>query len=505
MEESVSGIRGTFYHSLIDDYQEKQERSFLYRYFWAESIKGLFEKHFPKIKIKRAFRPEDEPRIRHRLSEAMRERQEWAKSLLLKEVPGKARKERRDFWEELWLNDIGCQAGVISDTEYCLWLVEYLAARGVYYKDNSMPDGHAWLYELLLAGLALEPGQLWGEDGKSARTGAQVGRDLAELARLIRDERNAGTEEIVGRLSGLKRRESPGEDYLPWLTGQLEKMALRIRIKTWLQDSGYPLRDESKAKGPPKGSRKQDFSMRLFEAYCDREEGFDLVRKSLGGKAAGGWRLDGEGFCVLVQSNQVEALLEALKRGENTYFYLPLAVDLFSGCVFFLAGKEIYAEVYRNEEKKLREDYEHAQTDYKREKTRSAEVLYEDAKSAYGQAKRERAAYDSVEALYCFDYLRVDEDYLLKYPEDIGGALRLRPFFHYNKGRPYQDVLSDFKAYCVTEKGGPRDIVREFNDEGPDGIPPVFHWAFKELEDQEKPQVSPEAQKAFLQARKRAR
>ena len=48
----------------------------------------------------------------------------------------KGRKERRDFWEELWLRDAAYRAGLITDTDYYLWLVEYLAVR-VLTKKNS--------------------------------------------------------------------------------------------------------------------------------------------------------------------------------------------------------------------------------------------------------------------------------------------------------------------------------------------------------------------------------
>ena len=461
MENAVNGIREVFYRDLIDEYQDKRERSFLYRTFWAEGVAGLLEGHFPQLSAERPLRPEDELRIRKRLSEAMRERPEQARSLLLREAPGKVRKERRDFWEELWLNDAGYRAGLISDTEYYLWLVEYLTARDVYYKDNSMWDGHAWLYRLLLAGLrgterALEPGQMQ-RNGENIRTKAQVGRDLAELARLIRDERAAEGTEAAGRLHGLKRRvrikgqEAKVVDYLPWLTGRLERMALHIKIKTWLQDSGYPLGEGNGSQSPPKGPRKQDFSMRLFEAYCDSPEGYHFYKKGRGGAAPGGWQLDGMGFCVL-EPGQLGALQAALEQGETAYLYLPLAVDLFSGCTFFLAGKANYEELYRGAGKKLKD------------------------------------AYQSAKARWCFDYLRLDEAYRKEFPGDVGGALRLGPTFHENAGRSYRAVLNDFKRYCMTGDNSPRRAIREFNEEGPSGLPDEFCWAFDASESWEEPE-----------------
>lgn len=477
MENAVNGIREVFYRDLTGEYQDKRERSFLYRAFWAECVARLLEKYFPQLSAEDPLRPEDEVRIRKRLSQAMGERPERARSLLLREAPGKGRKERRDFWEELWLNDAGYRAGLISDTEYYLWLVEYLTARDVYYKDNSMWDGHAWLYRLLLAGLrgterALEPGQMQ-RDGENIRTKAQVGRDMAELARLIRDERDAGRAEAAGRLHGLKCRvrirgqEARLVDYLPWLTGRLERMALHIKIKTWLQDSGYPLGEGNRTKKPPKEPRKQDFSMRLFEAYCDSAEGYHFHRKDRSGGTAG-WQLDGMGFCAL-EPGQIGALQAALERSGTAYLYLPLAVDLLSGCVFFLAGKENYTELYRGAGKKLRD------------------------------------AYQGAKARWCFDYLRLDEARREELPGDVGGALRLRPTFHENAGRSYQAVLNDFKRYCMTGDHSPRQAVREFNEEGPSGVPDGFRWGFDASESREEPGKSRLAAASFGRAWKGGR
>ncbi len=87
------------------------------------------------------------------------------------------------------------------------------------------------------------------------------------------------------------------KDYLPWLTARLERMALHIKIKTWLQDSGYPLGGRGKADKSPREPRKQDFSLRLFEAYCDSEEGYDFYKKDLSGQEnCGDWHMDGQGL-----------------------------------------------------------------------------------------------------------------------------------------------------------------------------------------------------------------
>ena len=48
MGESVNGIRGAFYSDIIYDYQckydDKREKSFLYRAFWAEGVSGLLKR-----------------------------------------------------------------------------------------------------------------------------------------------------------------------------------------------------------------------------------------------------------------------------------------------------------------------------------------------------------------------------------------------------------------------------------------------------------------------------
>ncbi len=105
---------------------------------------------YPWLLAKHPLKPSDQDRIKERLAAAMKEHPAWARELLIKEVPEKGRKERRDFWEELWLRDAAYLAGLITDTEYYFWLVEYLAVWDIYYKDNSIADAHLWLRGLLL-------------------------------------------------------------------------------------------------------------------------------------------------------------------------------------------------------------------------------------------------------------------------------------------------------------------------------------------------------------------
>lgn len=299
MGESVNGIRGAFYSDIIYDYQckydDKREKSFLYRAFWAEGVSGLLKRldrslsehlagdghespnplekymapfcpnsrpgswDYPWHLAKQPLKPGDESRIKEQLAAAMAEHPAWAKGLLTKTVPEKGRKERRDFWEELWLRDAAYRAGLITDTDYYLWLVEYLAVRDIYYKDNSIANAHLWLKRLL---------HKTGVAGEDLDVKANVEKKLAEAAALIRQERDAGGTEIAARLHNLKRsvKNRNGEtirkeDYLPWLTARLEQMALHIKIKTWLQDSGYPLGTRNKTEKPPREPRKQDFSL----------------------------------------------------------------------------------------------------------------------------------------------------------------------------------------------------------------------------------------------------
>lgn len=471
MEQSVNGIRNTFYRDLSDDYESNSEESFLYRFFRENSVAELAEKY-----LKEPAQPKD---VKARLSKAMRADPEWAKDLLLQAPPGK--KERRDFWEMLLLNDAGYQAGLISDTAYYLWLAEYLEARGIYYKDNSMYDGHVWLYRLLQAGLwgtQWAPGSLRSGEGELIFSKAQAEQHLKQLAELIRSERDAGAAKAAGRLHGLTVRvKGEKKDYLPWLTARLERMAIHVKVRTWLQDNGYPIRNkkkqppESAQKEPeqppesaqkPPNRRKRDFTMRLFETYCDSPRGYDFRKKEPGGGAAGPGRLpDSDGFCV-PDPKQAELLRSALERSGATYCYIPLAFHLRSGCTFFLAGKDVYGDVYEDADEKSRK------------------------------------ACEDAEGSFCFDYLRLDG----AAPQAIGGAFRLRPTFHENVGRSCHDVLDDFKRYCENRDDGPLQAVREFNEECPPGVPDAFRWAFDGMEER-KP--SPEAEAAFRRARNQPR
>ena len=503
MGESVNGIRGAFYSDIIYDYQckydDKREKSFLYRAFWAEGVSGLLKRldrslsehlagdghespnplekymapfcpnsrpgswDYPWHLAKQPLKPGDESRIKEQLAAAMAEHPAWAKGLLTKTVPEKGRKERRDFWEELWLRDAAYRARLITDTDYYLWLVEYLAVRDIYYKDNSIANAHLWLKRLL---------HKTGVAGEDLAVKANVEKKLAEAAALIRQERGAGGTEIAARLHNLKRsvKNRNGEtirkeDYLPWLTARLERMAVHIKVKTWLQDSGYPLGRKDKAETPPREPRKQDFSLRLFEAYCDSGEGYEFYRKDLGGQEnSGDWHTDSQGFCML-ELSQADILREILEQSGGRYLYIPLAIHLGSGCIFFLAGKENYREAYEKAGRLLKE------------------------------------AYRQTNGCCCFDYLRLDEGYQAQFPGDVGGAFRLQPAFHENQGRSCLDVFMDFKRYCLSGTCSPRRTVKNFNEEAPDGIPAAFRWAFDNLEEME---VSPQAAVSFQRVREMA-
>ena len=462
MGQSVIGIRDTFYRDLAAGYQRDKERSFLYRYFWQENIRELLEKVLLQTLEEGLSGPENSRQLRAKMSTAMQENWEWARTLLLRDPPGSGRKERRDFWQELVLNDAGYQAGLITDTDYYRWLTAYLAARDIYYKDSGPweTDGTAWLCPLLRAGLGI------GNQG--GLTKAQTERDLKELARLLAEERTAGKTETAGRLHDLKRRivrngQARQVDYLPWLTARLERAALHIKIKTWLQDGGYPLRADGATEAPG-GPRKQDFSMRLFDAYCDSPSGYDFTPRSLTG-----WHMNGKGFCAL-DTDDLEQLLNALKQRDRqndaAYLYLPLAVHLQSGCVFFLAGKTVYEDVYERAAKGMRE------------------------------------AYNGRNALFCFDFLRLNRAFWDADSGAAGGPFRLRPTFHENADRSYTAVLNDFKRYCVAGTKSVIEEVRGLNDEAPSGTPEAFLWAFYPPEPEQPSQGGTDA---FYRARSGAK
>lgn len=468
MAEAVNGLRGAFYRGLTEDYLESKEKSLLYRAFWGESMRGLLKTYFPQLLEEEPSIPKDGERLREQMAkvrekmvEAMRENPQWARSLLLRE-PGW--KKRRDIWEELWLNDAGFRGGIITDTEYYLWLAEYLAEHdlyktNIYYYDvdreRKKYEPHQWLYVLLQAGLGMRPGELKEnvnvrkqDRRKTDCAGAglsktDVEEGLAMLAEQIRDDRGR----IAGRLHGITcivktRGGRKKKDYLLFLTERLERLALHIKIKNWLQDSGYPLVGDGRAPENKK-PRKIDFTMCLFEAYCDSAEGYEFRKKTGESK---NWRLDGLGFCVLdvdADPDQLKAILEGQAAGwdKDPYLYLPLAVHLSSGCVFFLAGKGNYENVYPTADDEA------------------------------------RAAYESARSRYCFDYLRLTKDHSKLFPG--GEAFCLRPVFHKNAGASYRQVLDQFKGYCTNWSGdSPLHAVMEYNGTEPKGIPEPFHWAF---------------------------
>ena len=524
MGQPVSGLRDRFYRRLILAYRKEGVDSFLYRYFWTESVTELLNKHLPAYSG--SVQPEDEKAIR----EALR------KCLDLE--PKRTAKKKADFWEELWLRDARVQAGLISKADYCLWLAEYLAAHDIYYKDASMWDGRLWLDALLKKGLdwkegLREPGrrERKPKPGRRGKTEggpqnavysdrmytAQLGKDLRQLAEEIGRDRA----KIAGRLDRLT------EEYRSVLTARLKQMALHVKIKNWLQNSGYylPTIREGDADKEPfqrQAREKQDFTLRMFEAYCaDIGEGFFSAPDS--GTDAGGWRLNG-GFCLL-NTDWLEALREELEGEEEARLYLPLGVDPRSGCVFFLAGKELYRELYTAEEARAKEDLEQAREalrfkkeQYERARAQRGQTdawierakrFYEAAKeacgkkeAAYQRAIKAREDYEASSARFCFDFLRLDGS---RFPRDVGGAFRLRPKFHENVKKDYQDVLDDFEWYCVDgderEPGGgsPREAVRELNREGPARIPEEFRWAFDVPDSLE--EASPEAAEAFERSR----
>ena len=533
MGRSVSTIRDRFYRDLILEYTNKGEQSFLYRYFWADGVSGLLEEYLPGFSMEGNPQPKDGSEIRARLVRALRENPdpEQARDQLLKKASGGS---RRNFWAELWLNDAGYRAELISDTEYYLWLVECLAKRDIYYKDTSMWDQRNCLALLLREGLrdekrTLEPGcqecKSSNEKNESRFTTAQLKRDLAELAEKLRREHETGKTEIADRLHGLKCRVRTQKgtrkvDYLLWLTGRLARMALHIRIKTWLQDSGYPLikpedqeasedgtRTEPFTTGP---RRKRDFSMGLFEAYCSGPWGYEFYKKDpAGATAPEGWCLNRVGFCML-DASHMDALHHALEGSQETSLNIPLAVDLYSGCVFFLAGKGLYEAVYLQEIEKRRNACKDAKEAYEQAKKTKEEYghrmqqdpdhlkrlgedllarkkIYDSAVEKYNCALKAKKEFDDTQSRFCFDYLRLDEEHLDQFQGDVRGALRLGPHFHENAPRFLENakesrevLLNKFRWYCVEGDDSLRARLREFNADRPAGLrdSDMFRWAF---------------------------
>ncbi len=540
MESPVNTIRDNFYRDLILEYTGRGEQSFLYRYFWADSISGLLEEHFPGLLKKWTTRLKDEPLttltalIRKDLAENLKENPGRAADKLLKTAPKKGsraadrpseRAPKRDyqtFWEALWLNDAGYRAGLIGEADYYLWLLEYLAVHDVYYKDTSMWDQRDCLNTLLQKGLQEEgrmPGcrkrksnTKNGAAGEIIFTTAQLKKDLAELAKKLRMEHEAGGTEISARLHGLKCYVGTGidkklTDYLPWLTGRLKRMALHSRIKTWLEYSGYPLikpaadtGEDDRTEPFTTGSRKKrDFSLRLFEAYCNSPRGYEIRKKNpVADAVPNGWRMNSAGFCML-DPDQISTLQSALEKSKATSFNIPLAVDLYSGCVFFLAGKKMYEAVYRREAEERKEAYEIAKKSRKELEQRiqrdpdHTETLGKELADAekdclmamkeYRRAAEAWSKFMNRQNRFCFDYLRLDETHLKRFPGDVRGAFRLGPHFLENAGERSQScglILNEFQWYCERGENSPRARVRRFNREQPAGIPDpdMFLWAF---------------------------
>ncbi len=537
MESAVNTIRGNFYRDLILEYTGRGERSFLYRYFWADGISGLLEEHFPGLSMKRTPQLKDEPLIRKKLAENLKKNPDRVADKLLKKVPKRrdraadrpsekaSKRDYQSFWEALWLNDAGYQAGLIGEADYYLWLLEYLAAHDIYYKDTSMWDQRHCLDLLLQEGLRDEerkPGcrkrksnTKNGVEGEILFTTAQLKKDLAELAQKLRMEHETGGAEISARLHGLKLCIGTGSakkqaDYLPWLTRLLERMALHIRIKTWLEYSGYPLVKPAAETGEndstepfTTGSRKKrDFSMRLFEAYCNSPRGYEIHKKNPDGNGvSNGWRMNSTGFCVL-DTDQINTLQYALEKSKATSFNIPLAVDLYSGCVFFMAGKKLYEAVYRQEAEERKEAYEKAKKSKKEREQRMqcdpdhAEMLKKDLADAerdcltamkeYRRAAEAWNKFMNREERFCFDYLRLDETHLERFPGDMRGAFRLGPHFLENAGERSQScelILNEFLWYCERGENSLRARARTFNRVQPADIPnpDMFFWAFDNL------------------------
>ena len=62
MGGSVGRLRNNFYLDLRREYQKEEVNSFLYRYFWTESVMELIEKYFPHLS--NAVPPENGAQIR---------------------------------------------------------------------------------------------------------------------------------------------------------------------------------------------------------------------------------------------------------------------------------------------------------------------------------------------------------------------------------------------------------------------------------------------------------
>ena len=209
----------------------------------------------------------------------------------------------------------------------------------------------------------------------------------------------------------------------------------------------------------------------------------------------------------MLDPGQIDALQNALKGSEEMPLSIPLAMDIYSGCVFFLAGKALYEEAYCHEEKKRLAALEKAEKahsgaqesreKYEREhrKQRDADHIKKlqkniadakkalnDAQKEYGLAVKAKKKFENTQSLFCFDYLRLDEEHLSQFYGDVRGAFRLGLHFHENAGKSREVLLNEFQWYCAEGDDSPRARIREFNQNRPAGLrdTDMFLWAFED-------------------------
>lgn len=258
--------------------------------------------------------------------------------------------------------------------------------------------------------------------------------------------------------------------------------------------------------------------MRLLEAYCASGQGGGLFRRDPG-ERTGSWRLTEDGFC-LPDEGETEALRKALERSGADCFYIPLAVDLQSGCVLFLAGKEIYKRAYHREVRQWRtscgimeEQLARLEEQYAAARkaggdTRQRKALRDQKKKELEkeEKKREKAEktveqYEKTAENLCFDFLRLDRRQMNRAGENPAGKLRLLPVFHTQAGKPFRTVLREFLDYCKGECDRtareviPREAIQEFNGSLPPDLPEAFGWAVE--------RGSRESEEAFHDSRSR--
>lgn len=231
MEKSVNGIRGRFYYDLKKDYRERKEQVREAYLQLPEKPKELLRVHLPQLpeeigqQLKEHFAqlPEElkklleerfpwlleedlqwvayEAQIRKQLREAVRKR---SGGVLQRKAPEEER-ERRDFWEELWLYDAGREEGLISDREYYLWLLEYLAARSAcyqvyYYYHDSRKDRDENLDESIKEdGRAAAGSETPGEHGRRDGLSALADREAEAEGGPYQDQELAAGQRVSPR------------------------------------------------------------------------------------------------------------------------------------------------------------------------------------------------------------------------------------------------------------------------------------------------------------------